>query len=165
MTLAWFPWSHRHFECQNLTQQKIVCTLSLEPNAGFRPSFMYFIIGMNKQFDQNLVTLAQFSRSPPLRLKKIALSAVYLVNQCMDFDKTAKYTLLGLGKEMVRFRWPWPNFKVTTLLRLYKWVYLKLKANQCMDFNQTAKTHYWVGSGWESDIILVTFPQFSLKHS
>ena len=32
-----------------------------------------------------------------LRLSKWALSAVYLVNQCKDFDKSAKDTL-GMGE-------------------------------------------------------------------
>ena len=35
----------------NFDKKKLVCTLSLEPNDGFRPSFMYCIIRIVKRFD------------------------------------------------------------------------------------------------------------------
>ena len=47
--------SHQHFEHQILTKkkekEKIVCALSLEPNGGFWPNFMYCIIGIIKRID------------------------------------------------------------------------------------------------------------------
>ena len=39
------------------------------------------------------------------------LSALYLLNQWVDFDQTCTDTLLGRGKEVVGFWWPWPHFQ------------------------------------------------------
>ena len=33
------------------------------------------------------------------------VSVNYLLNQSMDFDETCIYTLLGKGKELIRFWW------------------------------------------------------------
>ena len=48
----------------NFDQKQLVCILSLKPNAGFWPNFMYCIIGMVKRFHYILVTMSQFSRFP-----------------------------------------------------------------------------------------------------
>ena len=39
------------------------------------------------------------------------LSALYLLNQWVDFDQTGAVALLGQGKEVVRFWWPWSSFQ------------------------------------------------------
>ena len=41
----------------NFDQKKLVCTLYPDPNDGFWPNFMYYIIGIIKKIDQILVTL------------------------------------------------------------------------------------------------------------
>ena len=40
-------------------------------------------------------------------------SAPYLQNEWIDFDQTCTTILLREGKELIRFWWPWPMFKVT----------------------------------------------------
>ena len=37
-----------------------------------------------------------------------SLCAHYLFNQWMEFDQTSTDTSSGYGKEVIRFRWPWP---------------------------------------------------------
>ena len=135
----------------NFDQQKLVCTLSLEQN-GFRLSFIYCIIGVNMTIWSELGDLDPVLRL--LRLYKWALPAVYLVSQCIDFDQTAEDTLLGRGKEVIRFRWPWPNYKVTTLLRLWKWAFFAvyLSSNPMHGFWQNCQNTL-LGHGKE----LVTF--------
>ena len=48
------------------------------------------------------------------------LSALYLLNQSVDFDQTVTDTLLGLEKEVIRFRWPWPHFQSHTSILNYQ---------------------------------------------
>ena len=40
-----------------------------------------------------------------------SLCAHHLFNQRPEFDQTSTDTLLGLGKEVIRFWWPWPYFQ------------------------------------------------------
>ena len=40
-----------------------------------------------------------------------SLSALYLLNQLVEFDQTCTDTLLGGRKEVVRFWWHWPHFE------------------------------------------------------
>ena len=46
VTLTSFSRSHQHFEIFKFWQKKLVCTLSLEPNNGFWPNFIYCNVGM-----------------------------------------------------------------------------------------------------------------------
>ena len=88
VTLASFSRSHRHFNIK-FWPNKLICTLSLEPNDGFRLSSMYCIIGIVKKY------LIRFWGPWPIyqghntiRTVKISFlsSAAYLVNQWVDFD-------------------------------------------------------------------------------
>ena len=50
----WWPWPHfqghtNTLKFSNFDQRKLPCTLSLEPNDGFWPNFMYCIIGIIKR--------------------------------------------------------------------------------------------------------------------
>ena len=51
----WWPWPHFQGHTSTLNvkfwPKKLVCTLSLEPNDGFWPTFMYCIIGIIKRID------------------------------------------------------------------------------------------------------------------
>ena len=40
-----------------------------------------------------------------------SLSALYLLNQLVEFDQTCTDTLLGGRKEVIRFWWHWPHFQ------------------------------------------------------
>ena len=48
------------------------------------------------------------------RHPRCSLSALYLLNQWVDFDQTCTDPLLGGRKEGIRFWWPWPHFQCHT---------------------------------------------------
>ena len=48
-----------------------------------------------------------------LRLLENSLSAPYLLNELLDFDQICTDILLRQGRDLIRFWWPWPIFKVT----------------------------------------------------
>ena len=45
------------------------------------------------------------------RRPQCSLSALYLLNQWMDFDQTCIDTFLWGRKAVIRFWWPWPDFQ------------------------------------------------------
>ena len=67
------------------------------------------------------------------------LSALYLLNQWVDFDQTCIDTLLGWGKEVFRFWWPWPPFQGRTITECQILTKKSLTAsylvNQIMDWD------------------------------
>ena len=69
------------------------------------------------------------------------LSALYLLNQCVDLDQTSTDTLLGQGKEMIWFWWPWPRFQGHTSTECHILTQNSFSApyllNQMMDSDQT----------------------------
>ena len=73
------------------------------------------------------------------------LSALYLLNQLVDFDQTWTVTLVGRGKEVIRFWWLWPHFQGHTSTSNYQFRRRQPRnffsalclLNQWMDFDQT----------------------------
>ena len=88
------------------------------------------------------------------------LSALYLLNQWMDFDQTCTDTLLGEGKTVIRFWWPWPHFQGHTgTLKFFNFDQKSLSApyllNQMTDSGQTS---YIVTLGCFKDFIRFWWP-------
>ena len=90
------------------------------------------------------------------------LSALYLLNQWVDFGQTCKDILLGGGKDVIRFWWPWPHFqghtstlKFSSFDKKKKKAYLHPILNQMTDSGQTS---YIVRLGWFKDWIRFWWP-------
>ena len=66
------------------------------------------------------------------------LCALYLLNQLVDFYQTCTDTLLGWGKEVIRFWWSWPHFEVASCLHSISWT-------SGWILTKCAQTHYWDG--------------------
>ena len=113
-----FWWPSPHFQGHTSTlnfklwhKKKLNCTLSLEPNDGFRLSFMCCIIGIN----EILETLTQFSRSPHYQDLKWTFSAV----QWVDFDQTCTETAYHQGNISEQ---KWPHHSCTSTVKC-RWVW------------------------------------------
>ena len=55
-----------------------------------------------------------------LRCRHCSLSALYLLNEWVDFDQICIDTLLGKRKEVIRFWWPWSHFQGHTSTDMFK---------------------------------------------
>ena len=82
------------------------------------------------------------------------LSALYLLNQWVDFDQTCTNTLLGVGKEVIKFWWLWPHFQGHTSTLNYQILTKKslsapYLSNQITDSGETS---YIVMLGWFKDL-------------
>ena len=89
-----------------------------------------------------------------------SISALYLLNQLVDFDHTCIDTLLGRKKEVIRFWWPWPHFLGhTSTLKFSNFDQKRLSApyllNQMTDSDQTTCI---ITSGWFKDLIKFWWP-------
>ena len=59
---------------------------------------------------------------------RCSLSARYLLNQWVDFDKTCTGTLSGGRKEVIRFLCPWPHFEGhTSTLKFSAFLHLPVR--------------------------------------
>ena len=86
----------------------------------------------------------------------LILSALYLLNQWVDFDQTCINTLFGWGKDVIIFWWPWPHFQGHTWStkfhrrRLHSWLSALCLLNQWVDFDQTGTDTLL---GWGKEMI------------
>ena len=74
------------------------------------------------------------------------LSALYLLNQWMDFDQTGKNTLLGRGKEVIRFWWPyfqWSHQHFECQILTKNSLSASYFLNQMMDSGQDLIWFWW----------------------
>ena len=120
MIRFWWPWSHYQSHTSTLNvkfrSKKLVCTLSLESNDVFWPNFMYRIIGIIIELIRFWWSSPNFQGHHTIKTVKMNFSALYLLNQSVDFDQTCTETPLRHGKEIIRFRDLDLIFKVTPAL-------------------------------------------------
>ena len=108
--------------------------------------------------------MIQFQRRRPC-----SLSALYLLNQCLDFDQTGTDTLLGQGKDVVRFWWPWPHFKGHASTLNFSNFDQKSLSAPCL-LNQitgSGQTLHIVTLGWFKDLVRFwrLWPNFQGHHT
>ena len=67
-----------------------------------------------------------------------SLCAHYLFNQWLEFDQTSIDISSGLGKEVIRFRWPWPYFQCHYIINTQKVSLVNAVKSMCAHylFNQ-----------------------------
>ena len=62
-----------------------------------------------------------------------SLYAHYLFNQWPEFDQTSTDKLLGRGKEVIRYRWPWPYFQGHYIIKTLKVSLVCTLSHESMD--------------------------------
>ena len=93
------------------------------------------------------------------RCSRCFLSALCILNQCVDFDLTCTDTLLGQRKKVVGFWWPWSHFESHTSTLNYRFEQKRLSAlyilNQMKDSGQTS---HIVTLQWCKDLLILWWP-------
>ena len=84
-----------------------------------------------------------------------SLSALHLLNQLVEFDQTCTDTLLGGRKEVIRFWWHWPHFKVIPALWNIQILTKELICTLSLEANDGfwPKFIYFVTLVWIKDLI------------
>ena len=156
-----WPWPHFQGHTSTLNvkfwPKKFVCTLSLEPNDGFWPNFMYCIIGILKELIRFWWPWPNFQGHHIIMTVKMSLVCTHI--SFVGFDQTCIETPLGYGEEMIRFCWPWPHFQSHTSTLNVKFDQKSLSAsyllNQMVDFGQILCI---VSLGYLKDLIRFWWP-------
>ena len=123
MIRFWWPWPHcqGHYMIKTL-KMSLVCTLVSRVNW-----WNLTKLAQLHHWDRGmkiLVTSISFSRShrhfeTQILIEK-SLCAHYLLNQWLEFYQTSTDSLLGQGKEVIRFWWPWPHFQGHYIIKTLK---------------------------------------------
>ena len=106
----WWPWPHfqDHTSSLKFSPKKLVCTLSLEPNDGFWPNFIYCNVGMIWSDFGDLYLIFKVTTLSPEPIG--------------GFWPNLHRNTIGIWEERIRFWRPWPDFEgQTSTLNVKAW--------------------------------------------